>query len=76
MKKILISLTALLATLTISAEITLPKILGSNMVLQQQSEANLWGKATADKKITVTTSWSKKKITTRSDKDGNWAVKV
>lgn len=76
MKKLLISLAALTMTLTLSAKITLPKVLGSNMVLQQQSEANLWGKAEADKKITVNVSWDKKKITTRSDKDGNWAIKV
>ena len=48
MKKLLISLAALTMTLTLSAKITLPKVLGSNMVLQQQSEANLWGKAEAD----------------------------
>lgn len=76
MKKTLFLLVALSLALGASAKVVLPKVLGSNMVLQQQSEINLWGKADADKKVNVTVSWNKKKITTRSDKDGNWAVKV
>ncbi len=59
-----------------SAEIVLPKVLGSNMVLQQQSEVNLWGKADADSKVTVEVSWSNDKIQTHSDAEGRWAVKV
>ena len=59
-----------------SAEIVLPKVLGSNMVLQQQSEVNLWGKADADSKVTVEVSWSDAKIQTHSDSEGRWAVKV
>ena len=59
-----------------SAEIVLPKVLGSNMVLQQQSEVNLWGKADADSKVTVVVSWSNDKIQTHSDAEGRWAVKV
>ena len=57
-----------------SAEIVLPKVLGSNMVLQQQSEVNLWGKADADSKVTVVVSWSNDKIQTHSDAEGRWAV--
>ena len=33
-----------------SAKVTLPSVLGSNMVLQQQCNANLWGKAAPSKK--------------------------
>ena len=76
MKRTVFLLAALALALGSSAKVVLPKVLGSNMVLQQQSEANLWGKADPDKKITVTVSWSDDKVRTRSDKDGNWAVKV
>ena len=59
-----------------SATIVLPRVLCSNMVLQQNCEANLWGKADANKKVTISVSWSKDKIRTTSDAEGNWAVKV
>ena len=76
MKRTVFLLAALALALGSSAKVVLPKVLGSNMVLQQQSEANLWGKADPDKKITVTVSWSDDKVRTRSDKDGNWAVNM
>ena len=59
-----------------SAKIELPKVLGSNMVLQQNSEVNLWGKATAGKKVVVEMSWSGAKVQTKADAEGKWAVKV
>ena len=59
-----------------SAKVVLPKVLGSNMVLQQNADVNLWGKADADAKVTVKVSWDKAKIKTKADENGNWAVKV
>ena len=59
-----------------SATIVLPKILGSNMVLQQNCDANLWGKAEPNKKVAIEVSWRKGKITTKSDAEGNWKVVV
>lgn len=59
-----------------SAKVVLPKVLGSNMVLQQNADVNLWGKADADAKVTVKVSWDKAKIKTQADENGNWAVKV
>ena len=46
------------------------------MVIQQNSDFKLWGKAKPDTKVTVKTSWSKEKTETRSDSDGNWSVSV
>ncbi|MGM9789899.1 MAG: hypothetical protein ACI3Y9_06290 [Candidatus Cryptobacteroides sp.] len=47
MEKALTSLLAVIAAATtISAKVTLPEIIGDNMVLQQQAEARIWGKAT------------------------------
>ena len=59
-----------------SATVVLPKILGSNMVLQQSSEVKLWGKCDADKSVTVVVSWAKGKIKTKADDKGNWSVRV
>lgn len=50
-----------LFTILISAQqkniIEIPAIFSDNMVLQQNSEANFWGKAKANVKINVTGSW-------------------
>ena len=45
MKRILLTLAALGTALTMQAKVVLPGIFGDNMVLQQQSEAQFWGKA-------------------------------
>ncbi len=58
------------------AEIKLPSIFGDNMVLQQQTQAAIWGKASANKAVRVTTSWNKKSYSAKADTDGNWKVKV
>lgn len=47
---------ALLIANAIGAKVTLPHIMGNDMVLQQQSLCRLWGKATPGKSLTVTTS--------------------
>lgn len=76
MKKLLLLVVATALAFGASAKVVLPKVLGSNMVLQQNADVNLWGKADADAKITVKVSWDKAKIKTQADENGNWAVKV
>jgi sialate O-acetylesterase len=71
--------TAILLFVTLStllAEIKLPSIFGDNMVFQQQTEAAIWGKATANSTVRVTTSWNGKSYSSRADKDGKWKLKV
>ena len=58
------------------AKIELPEIIGDNMVLQQQTNAHLWGKATPKATVTINVSWSGEKFTTRADKEGHWLVSV
>jgi sialate O-acetylesterase len=60
----------------IYAEIELPAIFGNHMVLQQQTDAALWGKSLKNKTVKVTTSWNKKSYSTQSDSDGNWKLNV
>lgn len=59
-----------------SAKVTLPGLIGSNMVLQRNTEVNIWGKADAGKLVKVTTSWNNKTYKAKADNDGNWLVKV
>jgi sialate O-acetylesterase len=58
------------------AEVKLPAIFGNHMVLQQQTDAAIWGTATPDKTVKVTTSWDRKSYNSRAGADGNWKVKV
>jgi sialate O-acetylesterase len=58
------------------AEITMPSFFGDNMVLQQQTEVKLWGKATPQKTVTVTTSWNNRKYIGKSGDDGTWGLKI
>ena len=57
------------------AEIRLPAMMGSHMVLQQNSSVKLWGWA-GGKKVTVVTSWNNKTYRTQTDTDGSWLIKV
>ena len=58
------------------AEVKLPAIFGDNMVLQQQTNAAIWGTASKNKTVKVLTSWNKKSYSTKADSDGNWELKV
>ncbi len=72
-------LTALLSLfcITATAEITLPSIIGDNMVLQQKTNVAIWGKADPGEKISVEGSWKgSQAASTVADKDGNWMVKI
>ncbi|HYH56096.1 MAG TPA: sialate O-acetylesterase, partial [Anseongella sp.] len=71
-------LTALLLLLAggAMAEIHLPAIIGSNMVLQRQSDVALWGRANANAQVVVTTSWNHRRYTAKADAAGKWRLKV
>lgn len=75
MKKLVIIL-FLVLSLHASASITLPAVIGSNMVLQQKSDVALWGTATANARVTVITSWNKRQYTVKAGAAGAWKLKV
>ena len=58
------------------AKVDLPQLFADNMVLQQQSDVALWGKADANAKITITTTWSKAKTVVKADAGGDWFVRL
>ena len=76
MKRILLTLAALGTALTMQAKVVLPGIFGDNMVLQQQSEAQFWGKVAPGKKVTIRPSWSAKPVTATAGRDGCWQAAV
>ena len=76
MKKILTVLALIALPLSVQAKVRLPHLIGDNMVLQQQTDARLWGWAQPGKTVKVTTSWNHEEVTTKADKNGEWLVKV
>ena len=64
------------ALVSLKAEIKMPAIFGDNMVLQQQSEAALWGWAKPNSSVRVTTSWNRKSYSAKSNGEGYWKLKV
>lgn len=76
MKKYLFLLLMSLITSTTFATISLPSIFSNNMVLQQNSNVSVWGKAKANVKVTVHTSWNNQKYTAISDANGSWKLAV
>ena len=78
MKKVLFStLTLFLAAVSLPAKVELPAIICDNMVLQQQTDAALWGTATAGKTVTICPSWTKEKFQVKADPvTGEWMTRV
>ncbi|MDQ8005880.1 MAG: DNRLRE domain-containing protein [Pedobacter sp.] len=56
--------------------VTFSKLFSSNMILQQQSEVTIWGKAGIGAEITVTPSWNSTPHQTTADINGKWKVKI
>ena len=59
-----------------NAKVQLPSVLASNMVLQQQAEVKLWGKAKENTQVNVTTSWDNQTYRTTADRQGKWLLTV
>lgn len=57
------------------ANIRLPALLSDHMVLQQQSEVVLWGKADPGEEVEVITGWNRDEVLkTVTDPEGNWKI--
>ena len=66
----------LLVVQSIFAEIKLPAIISSDMVLQRNTTIVLWGWADPKEKISIETSWLNEAMHIEADNDGNWSVEV
>jgi sialate O-acetylesterase len=76
MKKIqLLSLLSLFF-LKAFADVRLPSILSSHMVLQQQSKVKLWGWSAPAEKITITVSWDTTIYSTKGDRGARWMTEI
>ena len=78
--KAMMTVTLAMLALGIQAKVRLPHILCDNMILQQQTDARLWGWAKPNSKVKVTVSWlndgQQEAATVKADKNGKWLVKI
>jgi sialate O-acetylesterase len=58
------------------ARVFLPALISDNMLIQRNTDVKLWGKAAVNVNVVIYTSWNKSRYTVRSDKNGEWVVKV
>ncbi len=64
----------LLITTECRADVRLPKILGSHMVLQRESDVTVWGWAEPGEQVTVTCDWLDTVTSVKANEDGQWLV--
>ena len=69
-------LTAVIMALAAQAKVRLPHLVCDNMVLQQQTDARLWGWAKPGSEVKVTTLWNNVVVSVKTGKDGKWLAKV
>lgn len=65
-------ITFFFSAITLSAEIKLPAVIGSHMVVQQEKPIRIWGWGEPGEKITVT--FAGQKVQTSVDSEGRWEV--
>ena len=78
MKRILIILFVLFAFNTnMFAKITLPSVIASNMVLQQNSNVIIWGWSDAGETVKIVASWNNKDtIRAKADNTSKWSTTI
>ncbi len=76
MKKLLFTLFLLLGALVLDAKVKLPALVSDNMLLQQQTDARLWGWAEPGATVRVTPSWDGQTVSCQADAQGRWLVSV
>ena len=58
------------------AEVSLPAIVSSNMVLQRNTTVALWGWADAGEKVSIGASWLEETLIVEANSEGKWSVEV
>lgn len=71
-KSRLILVIAFAVSLTVSGQVKLPKLINDGMVLQRETDVNIWGRAAANEPVTV--SFIDSVYVTKADDKGEWKV--
>jgi sialate O-acetylesterase len=73
-RNLIVVLFAVLGSFQINAKIKLPALFTDNMMLQQKSNAPIWGWAEKNGNVTIKTSWNSKIYKAKADDSGKWNV--
>jgi len=76
MKKYVICILAALLQLVAEGKVRLPHIIGSHMVLQQQSSVTIWGWANPGERVAVKVGWDTATYTTQTGSGATWQLKI
>lgn len=76
MRKIITVLLLVTIAVHTNAKVKMPYIFSNGMVLQQQSNAAIWGKSAPGGNVSLLTSWNKKTYTVKVNADSTWRIKV
>ncbi|MFT7035937.1 MAG: sialate O-acetylesterase [Cyclobacteriaceae bacterium] len=74
-KNLLLTLGVLLISQISRADVKLPAVFNSHMVLQQNTKARLWGNADANEQIKIMASWGEE-LNLTADGQGKWATEI
>ena len=74
MKRIVLVMAAAFAAAECAAAVTMPRVFGDNMVLQQGQSVPVWGKAAPGEKVTV--SFAGQTATATADAQGKWLLRL
>ncbi len=74
--KTVLSLVFSFGVILLQAAVRLPSIIGSHMVLQQNSEARLWGWCNPGEKITIRTTWDTVSYRLIGEGTAKWSQKI
>src|SRR5688500_9419832 len=62
----------MMLSLSLKADVTLPKLFSDNMVIQRDVTTRVWG--WADKGESIVVSFNNTTVKAKADKNGNWSV--
>ena len=72
----LLYLLVFLVSFSINGQLELNNLFTDNMVLQRNSNVNIWGKSSPNQVIKVYSSWNKISTKTKADINGDWILKI
>ena len=76
MKINLLILISFLSVFNLNSQIEPNPLFSDNMILQRNSDVNVWGKADKGKVLSLNVSWSDKTYTTKVNNDGSWRLNL
>ena len=74
--RFLVFLLAICSVVSAPAKVVLSSLFTDNMVLQQQTDVQIWGMASPKKTVSIRPSWDQKLYTVRADDAGMWRTSL